>query len=288
MDKEIIKKADTLIEALPYIQSFYGKTVVIKYGGAAMTDKSVRHNVLKDIVFMNFVGMRPILVHGGGPHISKRIEKQGGEVKFVKGIRVTDEASMAIAEEELTKIGRQIAEEIVSLGGSAVSIAGKDRLVEVKKRKNIDGQDMGFVGEITKIDAEIIERMIASDVIPVIAPIGVNKKDRHSYNINADDVAAEIAGSMSAVKFVLLTNVEGIMESIKDSATLLSRVSITDVKKLVKTGIVSGGMIPKVNACVRALECGVLKTHIINEKAEHALLLEIFTDKGIGTEIVKK
>ena len=288
MDKEIIKKADTLIEALPYIQSFYGKTIVIKYGGAAMTDKTVRRNVLKDMVFMSYVGMRPILVHGGGPHISKRIEKLGREVKFINGMRVTNKETMAIVEEELTKLSQHIVQEIVSLGGSAISLSGKDQLIEVKKRADIEGQDMGFVGEITKINGAVIQKIIASDIIPVIAPIGVNSKDKLAYNINADDVAAEIAGALGAVKFVLLTNVGGIMRDMKDPDTLLPFVSVAVVKRLIKSGIISGGMIPKVNACMRALKYGVIKTHIVNEKIEHALLLEIFTDKGVGTEIVRK
>ncbi len=287
-DKKIIHKADVLIEALPYIQSFFGKIIVIKYGGAAMTDKAIRRNVLRDIVFMSYVGMRPILVHGGGPHISKRIEKFGGEVKFVNGIRVTNKKTMAVVEDELAKIGQQIVQEIVLLGGSAISLSGKDRLIEVKKHADIEGQDMGYVGEITKINGDVIEKLIKGDLIPVIAPIGVSLKDGLTYNINADNVAAEVAGALGAVKFVLLTNVAGIMKNMKDPGTLLSRVNAADVKGLIKSKTISGGMIPKVNACTRALKRGVLKTHIINEKIEHALLLEIFTDKGIGTEIVKK
>lgn len=291
MDKKIIKKADVLIEALPYIQKFYEKIIVIKYGGAAMTDKEVRKNVLKDIVFMNYVGMRPVLVHGGGPHISKKIEALGGEVRFVNGFRVTDKMTMGVVEEELLQINRELVREIVSLGGSAISLSGKDdNLIEVKKHPPIDGQDIGFVGEITKINGGVIQRMLASDIIPVIPPLGVGKKDGLTYNINADNVAAEIAGALGAIKFILLTNVAGIMSAGggKDSGTLIPRASKADVKKLIKSGVVSGGMIPKVNACVRALDCGVVKTHIINEKIPHALLLEIFTNEGIGTEILAK
>ncbi|MDO8561972.1 MAG: acetylglutamate kinase [bacterium] len=289
MDKKIIKKADVLIEALPYIQKFYEKTIVIKYGGAAMTDTETRRNVLRDIVFMSYVGMRPILVHGGGPHISKKIEEMGGEVKFVNGFRVTDKTAIKIVEEELLNINHELVQEIISLGGSALSLHGKDdNLIEVKKHPPIDGQDIGFVGEITKINGDVIQKMIASDIIPVIPPLGVGAKDGLTYNINADNVAAEIAGALGAMKFILLTNVPGIMRDMEDSTTLLSRVTSVEVEKLKKSGIVSGGMIPKVNACVRALARGVEKTHIIDEKIPHALLLEIFTDEGIGTEILAK
>jgi acetylglutamate kinase len=286
--EEMIKKADVLVEALPYIQSFYDKTIVIKYGGAAMTDNSIRRNVLEDIVFMSYVGMRPVLVHGGGPYISKKLEEMGKEVKFVKGYRVTDEETIGVVEEELDKINREIVREIISLGGSAISLSGKeDHLIEVKKHAEVDGEDIGFVGEITKINSDIIQRMVTSDIIPVISPIGIGK-DGFTYNVNADQSAAEIARSLSALKFMLLTNVRGILKDINDPESLITHVSIAEVDDLVKKKILSGGMIPKVNACIRALERGVKKTHIIDVKIPHGLLLEIFTDKGIGTEIVKR
>ncbi|HXV19096.1 MAG TPA: acetylglutamate kinase [Candidatus Omnitrophota bacterium] len=286
--EEMIKKADVLVEALPYIQSFYDKTIVIKYGGAAMTDNAIRRNVLEDIVFMSYVGMRPVLVHGGGPYISKKLEEMGKEVKFVKGYRVTDEETIGVVEEELDKINREIVREIISLGGSAISLSGKeDHLIEVKKHAEVDGEDIGFVGEITKINSDIIQRMVTSDIIPVISPIGIGK-DGFTYNVNADQSAAEIARSLSALKFMLLTNVRGILKDINDPESLITHVSIAEVDDLVKKKVLSGGMIPKVNACIRALERGVKKTHIIDVKIPHGLLLEIFTDKGIGTEIVKR
>ncbi len=195
--EEMIKKADVLIEALPYIQSFYDKTIVIKYGGAAMTDPIIRRDVLEDIVFMSYVGMRPLLVHGGGPFISKRLEEMGKEVKFVKGYRVTDEETMEIVEEELSKINRDIVREIISLGGSAISLSGnEDHLIEVKRHAEVDGQDIGFVGEITKINGDVVQRMLTSDIIPVISPIGIGK-DSFTYNVNADQAAAEIARGLS-------------------------------------------------------------------------------------------
>ena len=286
--EEMIKKADVLIEALPYIQSFYDKTIVIKYGGAAMTDPVIRRNVLEDIVFTSYVGMRPILVHGGGPYINKRIEDLGKEIKFVKGFRVTDEETMEVVEEELTKINRDIVREIISLGGSAISLSGKDdHLIEVKKHADIDGEDIGFVGEITKINGDVIQKMITSDIIPVIAPIGIGK-DGFTYNVNADQSSAEIARNLGALKLVLLTNVRGILKDQSDPESLVSHVNVSELDALIESKVLTGGMIPKVKACIRALERGVKKTHIIDGKIPHGILLEIFTDKGIGTEIVKR
>lgn len=286
--EEMIKKADVLVEALPYIQAFYDKTIIIKYGGAAMTDNEIRRSVLEDIVFMSYVGMRPVLVHGGGPYISKRIQEMGKETRFVRGYRVTDEETIEIVEEELSKINREIVREIVSLGGSAISLSGKeDHLIEVKKHADIDGEDIGFVGEVTKINGDVIQRMITSDIIPVISPIGIGK-DGFTYNVNADQSAAEIARNLGAIKFMLLTNVRGILENMDDPESVISHISISEIDGLIDRKIISGGMIPKVRACVRALDRGVKKTHIIDVKIPHGVLLEIFTDKGIGTEIVKR
>lgn len=286
--EEMIKKADVLIEALPYIQAFYDKTVVIKYGGAVLTDVEIRRNVLEDIVFMSYVGMRPVLVHGGGPYISKRIEALGKDVKFVDGYRVTDEETMEVVEDELAKVNREIVREIIALGGSAISLSGKeDHLVEVKKHADIDGQDLGFVGEVTKVNGDVIQRMITSDIIPVISPVGLGK-DGFGYNVNADNVSAEIARSLAAVKLVLLTNVRGILKDISKPSSIISHISVAEVEELIEKKIIAGGMIPKVRACMRALDRGVKKTHIIDGKIPHGILLEIFTDKGVGTEIVKR
>lgn len=286
--QDIIKKADVLVEALPYIQSFYDKTIVIKYGGAVLTDTEIRRNVLEDIVFMSYVGMRPVLVHGGGPYISKRLQEMGKEPKFVKGFRVTDEETIEVVEDELSKLNREIVREIISLGGSAISLSGKDdHLIEVKKHGELDGEDIGFVGEITKVNGDVIQRMITSDIIPVIMPLGIGK-DGLTYNINADQAAAEIARNLSALKFVLLTNVRGILKDIDDPESFISHLSIADVEDLLNKNILSGGMIPKVKACIRALDRGVKKTHIIDGRIPHGILLEIFTDQGVGTEIVKR
>ncbi len=286
--QEMIKKADVLIEALPYIQNFFEKTIVIKYGGAVLTDKEIRKNVLEDIVFMNYVGMRPVLVHGGGPYISKRLEEIGKEPKFVQGFRVTDEEGIEIVEQELEKVNREIVREIISLGGSAISLSGReDHLLEVKKHADIDGEDLGFVGEITKVNSDVIEKMITSDIIPVISPIGVGK-DGAAYNVNADQAAAEIARSLSALKLAYLTNVSGVLKDAKDPDSVISHITVGEIEGLMEKKIITGGMIPKLKACARALDRGVKKVHIINGKIPHGLLLEIFTDKGVGTEIVKK
>ncbi len=285
---EIIKKADVLVEALPFIQSFYDKTIVIKYGGAVLTDIEMRRNVLEDIVFMSYVGMRPVLVHGGGPYISKRLESLGKPPRFVSGYRVTDEEVIEIVEEELSKVNREIVREIISLGGSAISLSGKeDHLIEVKKHADINGEDIGFVGEVTKINGDVIQKMITSDIIPVISPMGIGK-DGMTYNVNADQAAAEIARNLNALKFVLLTNVRGILRQLDNPESVISHVTIAEIDDLVEKKVIGGGMIPKVRACMRALDRGVKKTHIIDGRIPHGLLLEIFTDKGIGTEIVKR
>lgn len=289
MDEKIIHKADVLIEALPYIQNFYGKTIVIKYGGAAMTDKNIRRDVLRDIVFMNYVGMRPILVHGGGPSASARLKELGKEVKFVKGYRVTDKETMAVVEEEFMKINAEIVQELTALGSAAISLSGKeDRFIQVVKHAPIDGQDIGFVGDIKNINSDVLQKIIASDIIPVIPPIGIGVKDDLPYNINADQVSAEIAKSLRAMKFVVLTNVQGILTDMNDPSSLLSHVNAEEAKKMIDSGVISGGMIPKVNACLHALDRGVKKAHIIDVQVPHGILMEIFTDEGIGTEIVKK
>ena len=289
MDEVVIKKADVLIEALPYIQSYYGKTIVIKYGGAAMTDKNIRRNVLRDIVFMNYVGMRPILVHGGGPSASARLKELGREITFVNGYRITDKETMEVVESEFMKINAEIVQELTALGSAAISLSGKeDRFIEVVKHPDIMGKDIGFVGDIKKINGDVLQKIIASDIIPVIPPIGIGVKDNLPYNINADQVAAEIARSLGAVKFVVLTNVKGIMKDVNDASSFLANVNAEEAAAMIKSGVISGGMIPKVNACLRALDRGVKKAHIIDVQIPHGILMEIFTDEGIGTEIVRK
>ncbi len=286
--EEWIRKADVLLEALPYIRSFYEKTVVIKYGGSAMLDSEIRRNALQDIVFMSYVGMRPILVHGGGPFINKRLEAKGKEVRFIQGFRVTDEDTMGVVEEALEGLNHEIVREITGLGASAISLSGKDdHLIMVKKHPDIDGVDIGFVGEITRINGDVLEKLVTSDIIPVISPIGI-ARDGYAYNVNADNAAAEIARDLKALKFVLLTDVDGIFVEGGEGKKILSHLNASDAEEFIGKETITGGMIPKVRACLKALDRGVKKAHIINGKIPHALLLEIFTDKGIGTEIAKK
>ncbi|MCA9396319.1 MAG: acetylglutamate kinase [Candidatus Omnitrophica bacterium] len=284
--QKYIEKAGVLIEALPYIRNFYEKIVVIKYGGSAMLDPAVRRNVLQDIVFMNYVGMRPVLVHGGGPFINKKLEAQGQKGVFKNGYRVTDEATMRIVEDCLEDVNREIVQEITSLGSSAISLSGKDdHLIMTKRHETADGEDIGFVGDVTDINSNLIQKLVTSDIIPVISPIGIGI-DGFAYNVNADTAAAEVANSLAALKFVLLTDQDGILKDPKDISTLITHLDIKEIDKLIASGVIYGGMIPKVRACTRAMDGGVRKSHIVNGAIPHALLLEIFTDKGIGTEIV--
>lgn len=286
--EKYIAKADVMIEALPYIQSFFEKIVVIKYGGSAMLDATIRKDVLQDIVFMNFVGMRPILVHGGGPFINKKLEAKGKKAVFMNGIRVTDEDTMEVVDEALSEVNREIVRDLISLGASSISLSGKDdHLVMTRKHAEIDGVDLGYVGDVTQCNVSILEKLVTSDIIPVISPIGIGK-DGFAYNVNADTAAAEIARELKALKFVLLTDKDGILADVNDPSTLISQVKSTDAEELIQKGVIGGGMIPKVRACLRAMDRGVKKAHIINGTIPHAILLEIFTDKGIGTEIVKR
>jgi len=283
--KDSIKKADILIEAIPYIKAFKGKVIVIKYGGSAMDDTYSRQNLLKDIIFMNTVGIRPILVHGGGPAISQKLKQLGMEVKFVKGKRVTDEHTIKVVDRILAGINKEITREITDLGGHARGILGKKNNLILTRCTN---PDLGFVGEPVAINTRFINRLLKKDIIPVISSVGKGQNDRKLYNVNADTVAAEIAGIMKAEKFVLFTNVEGILKDKNDQGSLLSTLTINQAQRLAEKGVVSEGMIPKVNACINALKAGVKKAHIIGAYVPHSLLLEIFTKKGIGTEITRE
>jgi acetylglutamate kinase len=283
--KEAIKKSEVLIEALPYIKKFYEKIVVIKYGGAAVDEKGIDPSVLEDIVFMNYAGMRPILVHGGGPLISKFMKKAGIEPRFVCGRRVTDKESIYIIDKALHTINRQIVNTLKGLGTKAFGLSGRENnLIRVKKLKT--EVDLGFVGEVTSVDTTIVKQLIEDSIIPVIYPLGMGR-DRNLYNVNADDVASEIAVALKAEKFVLLTNVRGVLKDKDDPKTLYNTLTVKEVGGLIKKKIIYGGMMPKVASCVNAIKGGVKKAHILDASIPHALLLEMFTDKGIGTEIVK-
>lgn len=277
--KEINKKAETLIEALPYIQKYHGKIVVIKYGGNAMTDAKIKNEVMKDIVLLKHVGMNPVVVHGGGPDISKAMLKAKIKPNFVHGHRVTDKKTLQIVEKVFENINKDIVSLIKKNGSEAITISGKDnKLIQVKQKD----PKLGYVGNIEKINPHIIKSLIKEGYVPVISVIGIGKNNR-SYNINADSAATAIAIALKAEKLTILTNVEGVIVDDKK----VSHLAIKDAKKLIKKGIINKGMIPKVQACMHAVEKGCPKAHLIDGTTKHALLLEIFTDKGIGTEIVK-
>lgn len=273
-----------LSEALPYIQEFAGKKVVVKYGGAAMKDSNLKDKVIRDIVFLSCVGLRPVVVHGGGPEINSWLGKLGIEPQFKDGLRVTDAATMDVV--EMVLVGR-VNKELVALinraGGLAVGLCGKDGNLIRARPEGREG--IGFVGEVTNVDTKLVESLVASGYVPVISSVAADENGR-SYNINADTVAGEIAAALGAEKLILLTDTPGILQDYHDPSTLIPRLSIREARKLIDEGVVAGGMIPKVNCCVRSLAQGVKATHIIDGRLPHALLLEIFTDEGIGSMLV--
>jgi len=282
----IIKKADVLIEALPYIRKFRGKIVVIKAGGSMMENKEVISGIFQDIIFMSSVGIKPVIVHGGGPRISGKMKEAGLVPKFVDGLRVTDAKTIKIVDETLDAANKEIAQHISELGGRAKALCGKrDKIVKADKLKH-KGKDIGFVGRIISINTKPIKETLEADCIPVITPVGLGK-DSKTYNINADLAACEIAAALKAEKFILITDTKGILSDESDEESLIPTLRKKEAEDLIKRGIIRGGMIPKVRAVLDALKKGVKKTHIIDGRLTHAILLEIFTDRGIGTEIIK-
>lgn len=282
--EEAIRKAHVLIEALPYIKKFHKKIIVIKYGGSILGDEKIRQRVLEDIVFLNFMGLRPVLVHGGGPNISERMRLSGKQAKFVDGIRVTDKETLKMVEEELEELNEIIVKEINDMGAKAIGLKGKEKLIHALKKKVKTG--LGLVGEIRAINTRPILEKLKDDNIAVVLPLGADTRNK-VYNINADEAAASISGALNAEKLVLLTNIKGIMRNPEDPDSFISALTVRQARELIKDEVIQAGMIPKVSACIEALEKGVKKTHIIDARIPHGLLLEIFTDKGIGTEIVK-
>jgi acetylglutamate kinase len=284
--KNAIKKSEVLIEALPYIKKFLHKVVVIKYGGASVDEKGIERGILEDIVFMSCAGMRPVIVHGGGPLISRMMRRSGLEPKFVQGRRVTDGQSLHIIDKALHLINKQIVKTLRELGAKAFGLSGKENnLIRVRKIQSDHG-DLGFVGEVTSVDTTVLRRLIEDGIIPVVYPLGIGR-DRDLYNVNADDVASEIAIALKAEKFVLLTNVRGILKDKDDPGTLYHTLKSSEIDNLMRRKIIDSGMIPKACACANAIRGGVKKAHILDASVPHALLLEMFTDKGIGTEIIK-
>jgi len=283
--EDAIKKADVLLEALPYIKKFHKKTIVIKYGGSILSEDKIRASVLEDIVFLNLMGLRPVLVHGGGPNISERIRASGKKPEFVDGIRVTDEDTLIVVEEELQKLNDLLVEELDEAGSKSIGLNGKDKkIIQVEKKKA--KLDLGMVGHIVSVSPEPILEELKKDKVVVILPMGKDT-DRSVYNVNADEAAASIAAGLEAEKLVLLTNVKGIMRNSDDPNSFISTLTIQEAGGLIEENIIQQGMIPKVQACISALENGVKKTHIIDARMPHGLLLEIFTDQGVGTEIIK-
>jgi len=284
---ESILKAKVLVEALPYIRQWAGATIVIKYGGSTRKGDEELKNTLRDVVLLKYVGTRPIVVHGGGKDITQMLDRLRIPSKFVDGLRVTDEATMEVVEMVLGgKINQEIVNTLHKMGGEAVGLSGKDgRMLMAEKVRSRAGKDIGFVGKVKSVNLSVLKTMDRDRFIPVIAPIGVDK-DGHTYNVNADEAAGALAGAMKAEKLVLLTDVPGILAKPGDPKSLLSTVRAKEVPKLIKSGVLSGGMLPKIAACLEALKGGVRKVHIVDGTQPHALLLEIFTPQGVGTEIV--
>ena len=289
--QKLIEKATTLLEALPYIRRFSGKTVVIKYGGHAMADEALKKSFALDVILLKYISINPVIVHGGGPQINETLKRYGIVSEFVKGMRVTDAATMAVVEMVLTgQVNKEVVGYINQHGGKAVGLSGKDgslllcrkMLQEVKREDgSMEEIDIGFVGDVVKVDTAILDTLQEGGFIPVIAPIGVGSEGE-SYNVNADLVAGRVAAALGAEKLILLTDVAGVKDR---DGSLLSSIRMTEVPELIDNSAITGGMIPKVTCCVDALQDGVKKAHIIDGRVEHAILLEIFTDVGIGTEI---
>ena len=285
-----MKDIDVLIEALPYIKEFHNKKILIKYGGHAMIDDEAKSSTARDTVLLKYVGMKPLIVHGGGPEISRSMEKLGKESKFIKGLRVTDKETMEIIEMVLAgKISSDIVSELITHDGDAISLSGKDSSLiyaHKKETRTIDGEviDLGLVGEVDQINTGLLEMFLEHDIIPVISPIGI-AEDGTSLNLNADTAAGEIAGAMDAEKLIILTDVPGVLRDPSDPTSLIKKIRISEVPDLIEEGIITGGMIPKIETCVKAIEKGVKSCHIIDGRKKHSLLLEIFTTNGIGTMI---
>ena len=290
------QQVQTLMEALPYLSNFKDKTIVVKYGGNAMLNDELKNKVLQDILFLQYAGMRPVVVHGGGPEISRQLEQAGKKSEFVGGLRVTDAESAAIAEMALVgKINTDLVGRLNALGGKAVGLNGKDAnllkakkyLADVYENGEVNLVDIGFVGSVKEVNTDLINCLLDGGYIPVIAPTGVGDEGE-TYNINADVAAGEIAGALKAEKLLVLTDVRGIYSAYPDESSFISTLTFEKAHELILKGSIDGGMIPKVRSCIKALSGGAMKTHIIDGRAEHSILMELFSDKGVGTEVVKE
>lgn len=283
--EQILFKAQTLIEALPYIQKFNNKKVVVKYGGSAMLDDNLQNNVIKDVALLKLIGMQPIIVHGGGREITKWLSLMGHESRFVEGLRVTDAQTMEVAEMVLGRVNKNLVQMVEKLGVKAAGISGKDGSTLKVEKRYVNGQDIGFVGNIKHVNTDLIDTLIANDFVPVIAPIGIDDVYQN-YNINADDAACAIATAVKAEKLVFLTDIEGVYADPNDKSSLISVLTLKMADELMTSGFIGGGMLPKLKNCVDAVRNGVSRVHILDGRIPHCLLLEFFTNKGIGTAIV--
>lgn len=280
--QEVMDKASVLIEALPYIQKFNRKIIVVKYGGSAMSNPELQKNVIKDVTLLKLVGFKPIIVHGGGKEISRWIAKVGKEPQFVNGLRVTDDETMEIAEMVLSKVNKSLVSMVQELGVKAVGISGKDGGLLKCEKKYSDGKDIGYVGNVTGVDPKILFDLLEKDFLPIVSPIGFDDNGT-SYNINADDAACAIAKAVKAEKLAFLTDVEGVYRDFNDKSTFISRLTATEAENLINSGVIGGGMLPKLNNCTSAIREGVSRVHILDGRIPHCLLLEIFTNGGVGT-----
>ena len=290
MDKkdmnQIMAKAEVLIEALPYIQQFNRRIIVVKYGGSAMANPELQRNVIKDVTLLKLVGFKPIIVHGGGKEISNWVEKVGKEAQFINGLRVTDAETMEIAEMVLSKVNKRLVTMVEELGVKAIGISGKDGDLLHVDKKYSNGQDIGFVGDVKAVNPKILFDLLENDYLPIVAPIGIDD-NYDTYNINADDAACAIAKAVGAEKLAFLTDIEGLYRDINDKSSFISRLTASAADELISEGCIGGGMLPKLNNCTDAVKNGVGRVHILDGRIAHCLLLEIFTNEGIGTAIVK-
>ena len=289
MDKSMQKyldKAEVLIEALPYIQRFNKKIIVVKYGGSAMLDEELKKHVIQDVTLLKLVGFKPIIVHGGGKEINSMLNRLGIQSQFKNGLRVTDGETMEIAEMVLGKVNKSLVQLVESLGVRAIGVSGKDGGLLKVKKKYANGEDIGFVGEVTDVNGKVLLDLIENDYIPIVCPVGLDD-EFNTYNINADDAACAIAQAMKVEKLAFLTDIEGVYKDPKDPETLISELTTDEAEKLMSEGYIGGGMLPKLQNCIDAINSGVSRVHILDGRIPHCLLLEIFTNKGIGTAILK-
>lgn len=283
--EQYLAKAAVLVEALPYIQRFNRKIIVVKYGGSAMVDEELKKSVVSDVTLLKLVGFKPIIVHGGGKEISRWVGKVGKEARFVNGLRVTDAETMEIAEMVLGRVNKELVSKVQQLGVKAVGISGKDGGLLKVEKKYSDGQDIGYVGEITQVDPGLLFDLLEKDFLPIICPVGVDE-NFDTYNINADDAACAIAKAMKAEKLAFLTDIEGVYKDFEDKSSLISEIHVKEAKELLSGGTIGGGMLPKLSNCIDAIESGVSRVHIMDGRIRHSLLLEVFSNQGIGTAIL--